>query len=402
MQKLATAVLLLCTAGLAAGQGVVVSLLTPTETVPPGTPVSGNLVLLNPTSAEARVEMPEALPGWLEDGEHRRPVELRAQGGATSVIAPGAFAFRTYTLNVPDDVQGRLVLEISEPALARAVVAVAPPPVTAMAAAGRPPEPTPSPLGEAGIQSVAAQIQRAFTGHFSTHLPVYFIFGPGKPAAKFQFSLKYRLFGDDTALGTLYPSLNGLYFGYTQRSVWDITSQSSPFYDTSYMPELMFQSLAPLKGTGRATGLQWLGYQASFQHESNGRGGPESRSMNLVYVRPMLAFGRRDGWWLVFAPKLFAYVGGLSDNPDLARYRGYGEYALILTKNDNLSLSLTGRIGDHWDKGSLQVDLTYPLKAKFGDVATFMLVQYFDGYGESLLDYQKKSTTVRAGFSLVR
>ncbi|MDD2765686.1 MAG: phospholipase A [Opitutaceae bacterium] len=405
MQKFAMAVCLLFTSVLAGGQDVVVSLLVPTEAVTPGFPVSLNLVLLNPAGTEARVEMPDILPGRLQSGAGEWPVELRAQAGATTVIAPGAFAYRTYVLRVPGDAGGRMVLEITKPALARAVLVVGMPPGAATAAAtvpGRPAEPVPAPLGVVGSQPAAAQIQQAFTGHFSTHLPIYFIFGPDKPAAKFQFSFKYRLWGDDSAPGTQYPSLHGVYFGYTQRSVWDITSYSSPFYDTSYMPELIFQSLVPMQGTGRVAGLQWLGYQAAAQHESNGQGVVASRSMNLVYVRPMLAFGRRDGWWLVFAPKLFAYVGGLSDNPDLARYRGYGEYALLLTKNNNLSLTLTGRIGSHWDKGSLQVDLTYPLRARFGDFATFMLVQYFDGYGESLLDYQKRSSTVRAGFSFVR
>ena len=402
MQKLAAAVLLLFTSVLARGQGVVVSLLVPTGAVAPGTPVSLNLVLLNPTGSEARVEMPDLLPGRLQSGAGEWPVELRAQAGATTVIAPGAFAYRTYVLNVPGDAGGRIVLEITKPALARAVLEVGPPPGSPPTAPGRPPEPIPAPLGGAGNQPVVAQMQRSFAGHFSAHLPIYFIFGPDKPAAKFQFSFKYRLWGDESAPGTQYSSLNGVYFGYTQRSIWDITSYSSPFYDTSYMPELIFQSLAPMQGPGRVAGRQWLGYQAAVQHESNGQGGAASRSMNLLYVRPMLAFGRHDGWWLVFAPKLFTYIGGLSDNPDLARYRGYGEYALMLSKNNNLSLTLTGRIGDHWDKGSLQVDLTYPLRARFGDFATFLLVQYFNGYGESLLDYQKKSSTVRAGFSFVR
>jgi outer membrane phospholipase A len=399
MAKLAAVLLLLFASGPASGQGVIVSLLVPTDAVTPGTAVSLNLVLLNPAGTEARVEMPDVLPGRLQSGVGEWPVELRAQTGATSVIAPGAFAYRTYTLNVPGDVWGRMVLEITRPVLARAVLEVGVPPGAAPAPAAGP---VAAPLGGTGSQATTAGIQRAFTGHFSTHLPIYFIFGPDKPAAKFQFSFKYRLLGDDSALGTQYSSLNGLYFGYTQRSIWDVTSYSSPFYDTSYMPELIFQSLAPMRGTGRAGGLQWLGYQVAAQHESNGRGGPETRNANLIYVRPMLAFGRRDGWWLVFTPKLFTYIGGLGNNPDLARYRGYGEYTLLLTKNDNLSLALTGRIGDHWDKGSLQVDFTYPLKAQFGDFATFALVQYFDGYSESLLSYNQKSATVRAGFSLVR
>ena len=246
------------------------------------------------------------------------------------------------------------------------------------------------------------QFQRAFAGHFSPNQPIYFLFGPEKPAAKFQFSFKYLILGDQAASIPLRSSLHGLYFGYTQRSLWDVTASSSPFYDTSYMPELTYESLTSVAGWEAHGGYHWLGYQTAVQHESNGRPDPDSRSTNIVYLRPMLGFGRPAGWWLVFAPKLYFNIGGLSDNPDLPIYRGYGEYSMIVSKGNRLSLALTGRIGSHWDKGSIQADLTYPLQAPVGGFATYLLVQYFNGYGESILDYNQKSSTVRGGVSLVR
>jgi outer membrane phospholipase A len=251
-------------------------------------------------------------------------------------------------------------------------------------------------------QPVESAIQRSFAGRFSAHEPVYFIYGGQAPGAKFQFSFKYRLVGDQGRLGEELPALRGLYFGFTQRSLWDINANSSPFYDTSYMPELMFESQAVVD-PGDNGGFKFLGYQAGLRHESNGRDGPESRSLNIAYFRPAFAFGRLDGWNLIVAPRLFTYVSDLSNNPDIRDYRGNAELMAIIGRNDRGALALTGRLGSGGHRGSLQADLTIPVKFdKLFDFATYLLIQYWDGYGESLRDYNKRTSTVRAGFSLVR
>ena len=46
--------------------------------------------------------------------------------------------------------------------------------------------------------------------------------------------------------------------------------------------------------------------------------------------------------------------------------------------------------------------MTYPVKIPAVNFDTFLHVQYWDGYGESLRDYNRKSSTWRAGISLVR
>src|SRR6185295_14449257 len=115
------------------------------------------------------------------------------------------------------------------------------------------------------------------------------------------------------------PHLNNLNVGYTQRSLWDVQAPSSPFFDTSYMPELFWESLVPAESINGG-GAHWLGYHAGGQHESNGRDGPESRSINLAYVRPIVNFGSLEGWNVIFVPKFFAYFMNENDNADIARY----------------------------------------------------------------------------------
>lgn len=400
MRILGTIFLLAISVAGAWAQGITATLVAPNSEVAPGQRVEVSLVLLNPGSQVSRVALPLELHARLV-GEGREwvvPIEVKAM--PLPVIASGAFSHATCVFVVPEDANGRFVLEIADPLL-RAVIDVKRPEVKAGVVASVE-KTVPSPLADEGRVPALAEFHRVFAENISTHLPIYFIGGPKKPAVKFQFSFKYRVLGDSSAVGTLNPPLRGLFFGYTQRSVWDITSYSSPFYDTSYMPEMLWESLAPAPARPGFMGFRWFGYQASVQHESNGRDLDKSRSLNLVYVRPIFSRDFGAKWSLVFAPKLFYYVDNLSDNPDLERYRGYGEYTLALGRKNSWSLTFLGRIGSHFDRGSVQLDLTYPLQVSYGHFANFLLLQYFDGYGESLLSYNTKSRMLRGGFSLVR
>ena len=71
--------------------------------------------------------------------------------------------------------------------------------------------------------------------------PMYFVVGTrGGNSARFQLSFKYRLFDTDVGFGTDRPWLSGLYFGYTQNSLWDLEGESKAFRDTSYQPSFFW------------------------------------------------------------------------------------------------------------------------------------------------------------------
>ncbi len=237
---------------------------------------------------------------------------------------------------------------------------------------------------------------------FALHEPLYFTLGwRGGTTARFQLSFRYRFFGADD------PSDRGdllaghLWFGYTQTSLWDIAAQSSPFRDTSYRPSVFW-----LK---RDIGARWLGLRqvglaAGFEHESNGRGGEDSRSLNVFFVRPILVLGETRGYTWTFSPKLYTYLGDLSDNPDIAGYRGYADLLLEVEKPDSWGFALLGRRGTTGHHGSVQLDVSYPLDRLFGGgIDSYVHLQVFWGWGESLLDYDRKGPTqVRLGLMLVR
>lgn len=374
---------------------VVYNLVAPSAPHAIGGEVQLNLLVLNPGDEDTTVTLNEVLTGKLSSDHHTWPVMLKAPalGGPVSIKA-GGFAVREFLFDLPGNAEGRLVLEINDPVNARVSIET-----LSQVAKGAPVR---APLSNFAPQRTSENaIKRAFVGRFSPHEPTYFVYGDEVQAAKFQFSFRYRILGAEAELSEKMPALRGIYFGFTQRSLWEIDADSSPFYDTNYMPELMYESQFILDPDKRG-GVTWLGYQAGVRHESNGQTGLTSRSMNTIYVRPGFSFGRLDGWNLVLAPRLSVYVGDLSNNPDIKDYRGNVDLMAALGRNDGPALTLNARLGNG-GKGSLQSDLTIPIKFDHVfDFATYILIQYWEGYGESLLDYNRKSSTLRFGFSLVR
>ncbi|MDB5294984.1 MAG: phospholipase, partial [Phycisphaerales bacterium] len=250
------------------------------------------------------------------------------------------------------------------------------------------------PAGDSGIAE-------AILPRFSPHEPIYFIAGPDRPNAKFQVSFKYQVFNPEGSWSQTFPPLSGLHLAYSQTSFWDWEGDSAPFFDNSYRPELLWSAKDWRLEDGGL--VSRLGLQVGVNHESNGRDGPESRSLNVAYVRPSVTFGNPEGFFVTFAPKLYAYLDQADENKDIEDYRGYGDLRLIVGDRNGLQAAVIGRVGDDWDKGSVQLDLSYPTRKFFGgNVDMYLHAQVFSGYGESLLEYNRYSNRVRFGVSIVR
>jgi phospholipase A1 len=240
-----------------------------------------------------------------------------------------------------------------------------------------------------------------FVQHFAPHEPMYFIGGWEAPNIKFQFSLRYRFFTPNGPLATKYPVFKGFNFAYSQTSFWDVSNPSQPFFfDSSYRPEVFYY----LENVPNLPEGWQLGVQAGAGHESNGKQPPTHRSLNIAYIRPIFSISDpHSDLFLTFAPKFYDYIGGLTLNPDMPTYRGYCDIRVVTGQRDGLELAAIGRIGSHWNRGSVQLDLTYPLTKVFhGNTDLCLDVQYFNGYGDSLLTYNKSSNVLRFGVALTR
>lgn len=207
--------------------------------------------------------------------------------------------------------------------------------------------------------------------------------------AKFQLSFKTKILTD------IFGSNGDLWAAYTQSSRWQVYNRdhSRPFRETNYEPEAMFvwRTKEGIPGM-RAARYLALG----INHQSNGQGGALSRSWNRVVGAIALESGQ---WTLTLRPWWRVEEhGSEDDNPDLADYAGRGEI-LVTRVVDGHVLSLEARHslrGGSRNHGSLRADWAFPINDRLKGH-----IQWFNGYGESLIDYNHRATYLGVGFSLV-
>lgn len=251
----------------------------------------------------------------------------------------------------------------------------------------------------AGLES--ASYDERFVEHFSSREPFYFVFGTrGTVNARVQLSFQYDFVAHDSSPAEHESFWTGIAVAYTQLSIWDLQADSVPFSDTNYRPSLFWYREAVL---GPADGER-LDIEFGYEHESNGRGGPDSRSINALYVRPTYHLPLDERWEFRTTPKVYAYIGDLSDNPDIKDYRGWFDWRLQLVDEQGFGFSTNLRKGGESSFGSIQVDVTYPINRLFGEnLDLFLHLQYFNGWGETMLFYDvKQPAQLRVGISLVR
>jgi outer membrane phospholipase A len=390
---------------LAPGQDLTITFTGPSEPVPAGNRTNLWLNVLNPSSQEVLWTFPQKIEGRIvsPQGASESSLELRDPAEAGEVkIAPGAFVRREYLLPVPASASGQVVVVFSQLNANRVVLDVQTPTPVANKA-----EETEASVFTRFIEKVEPKepgkpfdAGRFFKEHISGYEPFYLIAGTKSPNSKFQISFMYQLLNNEGPLATKAPALKGFHVAYTQTSLWDWDASSAPFFDTSYKPEFLY-SWERVAG-GQPTNWFQLDLQGGLKHESNGKSGADSRSMNITYLRPTLTLGRDDGLQFTLQPRAWVYLGDLSDNPDITDYRGYADLRTIVGWKRGLQLSALGRMGDDVNHGSLQLDLTYPTMKIFGSFSLYLHAQYFTGYGESLLEYNRRSEAFRVGFSLYR
>lgn len=373
-----------------------------------GGSITIHLIGLNPTSSTATRQFPANVPATLIAGPAREELVFSAgeplpADGIT--IAPNGFARVAYHTTVPPLLMGAGRLEMAldgAPSFALDIGTVASPP-------GKADAPPPRRFSMQEAMDPETSETSFFKRHIFPYEPFYFIAGPDSPNAKFQVSFKYRLVNTETnetggAEGWLYRRAKwtgGLHLAYTQRSLWDLDAESAPFLDSSYMPELLYE-LPRLINPERGW-IDRVGAQIGFQHESNGKDGDSSRSLNIAYLRMPFVFGNENAFHVTFEPRAWFYMGGLGENPDLADYRGYVDLRLKAGWAHGLQVAGGLRAGKDLHNGSAQVDVTFPLHNMLSSsFSIYLHAQFFTGYGESLLLYNERSEMWRVGIGLFR
>ncbi len=209
--------------------------------------------------------------------------------------------------------------------------------------------------------------------------------GPNNNEVKFQFSAKFNLAED------IFGNVGDVYFAYTQRSWWQAynTDASSPFRETNYEPEVFIDFDSAWSALG------WVNTRnrIAFNHQSNGRSDPLSRSWNRVYLESTL---QRGDWALTLAPHWrVPESDGDDNNPDIERFVGYGDIRLAKRLQNNHEFAGQLRGNPSTGNYGTQVDYSWPA---FNGVGAH--VQYYYGYGESMIDYDNRVHRLSLGFSL--
>lgn len=210
--------------------------------------------------------------------------------------------------------------------------------------------------------------------------------------AKMQVSLRAKV-----AEGLVLPDAD-LWFAFTQRSLWQVWNrrESSPFRSTDYQPEAIYVIPVPPRLGALPGGWQWRMAQLGIAHQSNGQGGSLSRSWNRVYASAAFDHGE---FGLVL--RGFRRIGEKTndDNPDMSRHIGNAE-VMASWLPGLATASLTWRTHPRaLDRGSLQFDWTYPVNTK-QPAGLRWYAQVFTGYGETLLDYNHRQTSLGLGLTL--
>ena len=367
----------------------------PATPPPAGAEFVVELVETNPSAEPAAPTTSEALPllAGPAGGAPVSAVFTAADPRNTAPIPAGGFRTTRFRGALPTELVGLVVLDAAATGAGRVAVDLVPAdPIPPLA------ERQPSPL-----DPTTAPLPGPRDLGLSPHEPIYFsVGGEGGLNARFQFSFKFRAIGpsDDRIAGRGF--WEDLYAAYTQTSLWDLHSLSKPFTDSSYRPALFYHRHD--LGTDLFGGR--LGLAAGLEHESNGKSGDDSRSINIAFARPTLRWGAADDWQFTFSPRLYAYLEK-SENADIARYRGHGDFLVVLEHPRSLKLAATLRFGTS-GRGSVLVDASYPFSKvndllPLGLVHGYLHLQFFDGWGESLLHYDERAETqLRIGFMAVR
>jgi phospholipase A1 len=197
---------------------------------------------------------------------------------------------------------------------------------------------------------------------------------------------------------------DSLWFGYTQQSYWQLFngSISRPFRTTDHEPEVLYiyPHQIPLAG-GWNYRLSGLG----LVHQSNGQSLPLSRSWNRVYLMGAAekTLGQDSG--LILQGRLWDRLkesSGNDDNPGIEDYIGRAEVTGSWQINKANTVGVTMRHSLRKEaRGSVRLDWMMAPASSPNYTGLRYHVQLFSGYGDSLVDYNRKRNVLSVGLSLV-
>lgn len=210
--------------------------------------------------------------------------------------------------------------------------------------------------------------------------------------AKFQISIKTPIYLED-------DGNTGVFFGFTTTSFWQLynSEASKPFRETNYEPEIFYQWQADWDLLGYRFNLAQIG----FNHHSNGQDGLKSRSWNRIVASALFsdedaAYYVKTWWRLPEDDKVDPLDPTGDDNPDINDFYGRAELGFVWQLGKvNVLTQLRNNLSFSDNRSGIELNFTYPLNQRYD-----VLLQYFNGYGDSLIDYNRHQQRISLGVQL--
>lgn len=202
---------------------------------------------------------------------------------------------------------------------------------------------------------------------------------------KFQFSVQKPLFYDVWGLK------ESIGIAYSQTSWWQTDKISAPFRETNYRPEIFidFDTKDSLKAAHISN------VRGGILHESNGRDGENSRSWNRLYLQAKFDFAN-----LSLTPRIWTVIGDKSDNKNIENYAGRADINIAFTYKEQIfNLMVRNNLQfDKTNRGAAEFSWLFPILSS----GLYGYLQYFNGYDESLIDYNRHTNKIGIGFTLLK
>ncbi len=202
---------------------------------------------------------------------------------------------------------------------------------------------------------------------------------------------------------------DSLWFGYSQQSYWQLFNGnlSRPFRATDHEPELIY--VFP-HAIGLPSGWTLRMSGVGVVHQSNGQGLPLSRSWNRVYTMAaadkIAANGDRFTVQGRFWQRLREDLSK-DDNPDISDFVGRAELSGRWSfdagpPNDKTAHTL-GVVLRHSTRTQARGSVRLEYLRSLGNANSGLRLhtQVFSGFGDSVIEYNRKRTVASLGLSLV-
>lgn len=197
---------------------------------------------------------------------------------------------------------------------------------------------------------------------------------------KFQLSISQRL------TKSKLPFDSYLFIQYTQKAFWDVFRESLPMRDLNFNPGIGLGHL--IIRHNKYIGKAYL----MLEHESNGRDSIDSRSWNKITLSCALVLN--DNWETQF--KTWIPIIDGENNKDILKYNGIFQFAVnYRTCNKRLQIGALITQRKAWFSFNTQLELSYKFNKRENQ---FFFIQYYNGYGENLLEYNQYKNMLRVGF----